>query len=205
MKKNDFFSLKPFFVTLLLFAAISVSAQYTNYTDFYQQSMKTNNTGMFVLGGWAIANIATGGIGWAKNSGSLKYFNQMNLFWNTVNLSIAGFALYSNYQQEILKLSEEGMLQNHLKVENLYLINGGLDVVYIGTGFLLKHLSTKNEKRKHLLHGYGNSIILQGAFLFVFDLVMWGIQRNHRLEFLNNLEPVLTSAEFTEIGFKLCF
>jgi len=205
MKRNDFFILKTIIVFLILFTTMSVSAQDSSYSDFYRQSLKTNNTGMFVLGGWAIANIATGGIGWAKNSGSSKYFNQMNLFWNTINLSIAGFALYSNYQQEILELTNEAMLQNHLKIENLYLINGGLDIVYIGTGFLLKHLSTKNEKRKHLLYGYGNSVILQGAFLFVFDLIMWGIQRNHRFEFLNSMEPVLTTAEFTEIGFKFYF
>jgi hypothetical protein len=39
-----------------------------------------------------------------------------------------------------------------------------------------------------LLLGYGNSIILQGAFLFVFDAVMWGIQRNNRLGFTENLQ-----------------
>jgi hypothetical protein len=161
---------------------------------------------MFVLGGWAIANLTTGGIGWAKNSGSSKYFNQMNLFWNTVNLSIAGFALYSNYSQEIMNIPDSSMLQNHLKTERLYLINGGLDIVYIGTGFLLKHLSTKNDKRHDLLKGYGNSIILQGAFLFVFDLIMWGIQRSHRLQFLDNLEiSFFKTSEFTGIGITGCF
>jgi hypothetical protein len=45
-----------------------------------------------------------------------------------------------------------------------------------------------NLKKQDLLKGYGNSVILQGGFLMIFDLVMWGIQRNHRLEFLKNTE-----------------
>ncbi len=55
-----------------------------------------NNIGMGILGGWALANITIGAYGWSQQSGQESYFHQMNLFWNTVNLGIAGFALYSN-------------------------------------------------------------------------------------------------------------
>lgn len=158
-----------------------------DYNTFYTKSLSTNNTGMYILGSWAVANMVAGGYGWSQTTGQTRYFHQMNLFWNTVNLSIAGIALYSNLTTSFADLSAAQMLEKHTKTENLYLINAGLDVLYVGTGFLLKHLATQKPKRHDLLKGYGNSVILQGGFLFVFDLVMWKIQHNHRLNFIQNL------------------
>jgi hypothetical protein len=196
-----------FLTFLFVILAISLAfAQETETIDFYNKSNKINTTGMYVLGGWAIANIASGAVGWANSTGSAKYFHQMNLFWNTVNLGIAGFALYSNLTDNISILSSDEMLLKHTKTENLYLINAGLDVVYIGTGFLLKHLSVNNLNRQDLLKGYGNSIIMQGGFLMIFDLIMWGIQRNHKLDFLNGAEfSFLQQENFTQIAIMFRF
>lgn len=196
-----------FLTTLLVIAAFSlVFSQEIGAGDFYTTSTKINTTGMYVLGGWAVANIAGGAIGWANSTGSAKYFHQMNLFWNTVNLGIAGFALYNNLTDDISLMSSDEMLLKHTKTENLYLINAGLDVVYIGTGFLLKHLSVGNLNKQDLLKGYGNSIILQGGFLMIFDLIMWGIQRNHRLDFLNGAEfSFIQQENFSQIAIMLRF
>jgi len=183
-----------------------VFAQETETIDFHRKSNQINTAGMYVLGGWAIANIAGGAVGWANSTGSAKYFHQMNLFWNTVNLGIAGFALYNNLTDDISMLTSDEMLLKHTKTENLYLINAGLDVVYIGTGFLLKHLSVSNLNKHDLLKGYGNSIILQGGFLMIFDLIMWGILRNHRLDFLNGAEfSFIQQENFSQIAIMLRF
>ncbi|MDO8951110.1 MAG: hypothetical protein Q7U86_00720, partial [Draconibacterium sp.] len=125
----------------IFFGFLMLAGQETEIIDFHRKSNQINTAGMYVLGGWAIANIAGGAVGWANSTGSAKYFHQMNLFWNTVNLGIAGFALYNNLNADISLLSADEMLSKHVKTENLYLINAGLDVVYIGTGFLLKHQS----------------------------------------------------------------
>lgn len=175
-------------IILFLAGILPLFGQNSEMTDFYIKSSQINTSGMYILGGWAVANIAGGAIGWANSTESAKYFHQMNLFWNTVNLGIAGFALYNNLNTDISVIPADEMLAKHIKTENLYLINAGLDVVYIGTGFLLKHLSTKNLKKQDLLKGYGNSVILQGGFLMAFDLAMWVVQRNHRLDFLKNAE-----------------
>lgn len=175
-------------IILFLAGILPLFGQNSEMTDFYIKSSQINTSGMYILGGWAVANIAGGAIGWANSTESAKYFHQMNLFWNTVNLGIAGFALYNNLNTDISVISADEMLAKHIKTENLYLINAGLDVVYIGTGFLLKHLSSKNLKKQDLLKGYGNSVILQGGFLMAFDLAMWVVQRNHRLDFLKNAE-----------------
>jgi len=192
--------------SLLIIGVLPIFGQDSGMTDFYINSNQINTSGMYVLGGWAVANIAGGAIGWANSNGSAKYFHQMNVFWNTVNLGIAGFALYNSFNTDISMLSADEMLSKHIKTENLYLINAGLDVVYIGTGFLLKHLSTKNLNKQDLLKGYGNSVILQGGFLMAFDLIMWGIQRNHRLEFLKNTEfSFLQFDNFSQLAIVIRF
>ena len=190
----------------IFFGFLMLAGQNTESFAFYNKSNQINTTGMYVLGGWAVANIAGGVVGWSNSTGSAKYFNQMNLFWNTVNLGIAGFALYNNLTDDISLLSSNEMLLKHRKTENLYLINAGLDVVYIGTGFLLKHLSVSNLNKQDLLKGYGNSIVLQGGFLMIFDLIIWGIQRNHRLDFLNGAEfSFIQQENFSQIAIMLRF
>jgi hypothetical protein len=198
---------KYFLATLFISLAVSaVFAQQSDVSGFYQSSIKTNTTGMHVLGGWAIANIAGGAAGWANSNGSTKYFHQMNLFWNTVNLGIAGFALFNNLNSSIFGFTDSLLMQKHIKTENLYVINAGLDVLYVGTGFLLKHLSTNSAKRKDVLFGYGNSVIVQGGFLLVFDLIMWAVQRNHRLDFLANTSfSFQQNFDFKEIALSIRF
>lgn len=174
------------FIILLAFGVLTLYGQ-GNYNEFFSTSMSTNKTGMYVLGGWALANLATGAYGWANTTGSTKYFHQMNFFWNTINLGIAGFSFYSAAQMTPLRMSPQELMDEHLRFENLYLINAGLDIAYIGTGFLLRHLSTRSQKRPEMLKGYGSSVILQGGFLFLFDGVMYLVQRNHRLDFIGDM------------------
>jgi hypothetical protein len=171
---------------LLLALPLQVQGQEA-YAEYYGESLRINNIGMAVLGSWALANISIGAYGWSQYSGQRSYFHQMNLFWNTVNLSIAGFALYSNLSADYSLLPGAELLEKQGKTQRLYLINAALDVGYVATGFLLKHLATRYPKNELRLRGYGNSVILQGSFLFVFDLVMYGILRSHRLDFLQQI------------------
>lgn len=185
--------MKKYLLVILLVAAPLVMQAQGNYHQFFSRSMATNNTGMYVLGGWAVANLATGAVGWSRTTGSTMYFHQMNFFWNTVNLGIAGFALYSATQMEPLRMSYQELMDQHMRYKNLYLINAGLDVVYMGTGFLLRHLSARSTNRADLLMGYGNSVILQGGFLFLFDGVMYLLQHQHQVKFLEDIKLSMLS------------
>jgi len=179
-------SIKALLLIFVMLVSVPVFSQ-ANYSSFYAESLKINNTGMVVLGSWAILNISAGAYGWSRYTGQNQYFHQMNLFWNVVNLSIAGIALYGNTHTDY-SVWEQGMfLEKQLKTQNLFLINAGLDIGYMGGGILLRHLSGRYPNNSDRLKGYGNSVILQGAFLFVFDLVMYGLQRSHRGQFLDQL------------------
>jgi hypothetical protein len=188
---------------LLLMTVITLSAQ-SSGKSFAEASMAANNAGMYVLGGWALANMAAGAYGWATFEGEKKYFSQMNLFWNVVNLSIAGIALYSNYNTDLLSTGADEILTKHLKTERLFLINSGLDVGYMGAGLLMRHLSSGSAKRGDLLKGYGNAVILQGGFLLVFDLFMYFIFNDIRP---GNFEPVavMFDPETIAAGIRIIF
>ena len=116
---------KSILVLGFLFLMASASAQ-TDFQEFYRISRSNNNTGMIILGSWAVLNMATGARGMAVNTGSVKYFHQMNLFWNTVNLGIAGFALVSGHLADDALLTSSQMMEKHLsydRVEHLALID----------------------------------------------------------------------------------
>jgi hypothetical protein len=185
--------MKKYLLVVLFIAVPLVMHAQGNYHQFFSRSMSINNTGMYVLGGWALANLATGGVGWSRTTGSTMYFHQMNFFWNTVNLGIAGFAIYSAMQMEPLRMSYQELMDQHMRYKKLYLINAGLDVVYMGTGFLLRHLSARSTNRADLLMGYGNSVILQGGFLFLFDGVMYLLQQHHQVNFLKDIKLSMLS------------
>ncbi|WP_291855296.1 hypothetical protein [Marinilabilia sp.] len=192
---------KLFFIAIALFLFSEISAQ-VSAGEFYSTHLQCQNTGMFILGVWAVANIATGVYGWSRYGGDAKYFHQMNLFWNTVNLGIAGFALYNNMQTGPLMFGVEEALDEARKIEKILLINSGLDVAYIGTGFLLRNLSSNSDKRKDLLKGYGKSLILQGSFLLVFDLILYGVLHSSRMDFM---EGISFSLEESYWGVSWCY
>lgn len=184
-------------LSIVLFM-LAVSAFPQDYESFFTRSQLINRHGMFVLGGWAVTNIVSGAVGWKYAPGDSKYFHQMNLFWNTVNLTIAGITLANTFSTDLFGITSSEMLKKHLKSERLYLINAGLDLIYIGSGYYLKYRSAQKERNKDLLSGYGKSIMLQGGFLLVFDLVMYLAQHRHRIHFLEteNAYMSITSGGF---------
>ena len=186
-----------FCISLFVFQAEAQS----DYESFYQRSQRNTNTGMYVLGSWAIVNIAAGAYGMSTKSGSSKYFYQMNLFWNTVNLGIAGYALVSGYGDTAV-LSAQQMLDKHLTTEKVLLINAGLDVLYMAGGAFMISQSKNSVKRPELLKGYGQSLLLQGGFLLVFDTTLYAIQHHLSNHFLQNMQLSLGPQSFQlTIGF----
>lgn len=94
----------------------------------------------------------------------------MNALWNTVNLAIAGFGYYSSLQTDPAVLDLAGSLQKHQAFQKILLFNTGLDVGYIIGGLYLTERSKRPGVDGNRLKGFGNSIMVQGGFLFVFDL-----------------------------------
>jgi hypothetical protein len=176
--------LKPGFsrltgLAIFLILALSSVVNGQDAQTFYQKSTSTNQTAMWILGSWAAGNMLISGISMGKTESSVRYFHQMNVMWNTVNMGIAAFGLLSQAPEFTTHIPD--LVANHRKTENLYLINSGLDLLYIAGGAYMVHQSGSSAKRSDLLKGYGQSVMLQGGFLLVFDTALWLIQRNLRV------------------------
>ncbi len=179
-------SMKLIFFTLFL-ATIAVQAQDLN--AFNQARLKRDQGLMLSLGTWAVGNITAGSIGWATaQQPELKAFHQMNVMWNTVNLGLAipGY-LRARNTKAVLSLSQT--LSEQQKTERLLLFNSGLDIAYMTAGFLLRSMALNNQSKADQFNGFGNGLILQGSFLFAFDLTAFAIHHRHGKQVLRFIDP----------------
>lgn len=160
--------------------------------DFLRKSRQTNINGMYVLGSWAIANIAIGGVGMSRTEGQTRHFHQMNLAWNAVNLGIAGIAMWNFAQHDISAMPFPELANDHLRTKRLYLINAGLDVLYVAAGAYMWHRSQQTgAKRPQMLEGFGKAVVLQGGFLLVFDAAMYLLQQRNEKMFPGVISAVI--------------
>ena len=81
-------------------------------------------------------------------------FWSMTLLWIAIDLAIVVWALVD----PVVDPDE---------FRRLLLVNGGLDVVYLVVGVVLV------RRPEPLPRGFGIAVLVQGAFLLVFDLAWW--------------------------------
>jgi hypothetical protein len=170
----------------LLLTVFITQAQ--DLTAFNQARLKQDERLMLSLGTWAGANITAGSIGWATaQQPELKAFHQMNVMWNAVNLGLAvpGY-LRARNTKAVLSLSQT--LSEQQKTERIFLFNTGLDIAYMTSGFLLRSMALNNQAKADQLNGFGNGLILQGSFLFAFDLTAFAIHHRQGKQVLRFIE-----------------
>lgn len=164
---------------IILFCFSSTFAQQENsLLDFEKSRQNINQTAMLVLGSWAVGNILLGAYGNFKTKNETKYFHQFNAMWNSINLGIALFGYLNAVNSNLGDMTNLEILKDYSSLQNFLLLNAGLDVAYIMTGLYLKEKS-KNSAKKELIKGYGNSLLLQGGFLLLFDVALFFIHQNN--------------------------
>lgn len=198
---------KPFNFYLVFFTFLFTLSAYAQsdsvFYSFHQNRMNINETAMLVLGSWAAGNILVGTYGNFKSSGEAKYFQQFNAMWNVVNLGIAAFGYLNALNSDPTSMTNLEILNDYNSLQSFLLLNAGLDVAYIATGFYLKERS-KNSVSSERLRGYGNSLLLQGGFLLLFDVALYFIhQNNANLNLYPHLESLLVGGIGIGINLKL--
>jgi len=170
-----------------------------NLQQVNQDRIDRTKKGMLVLGSWAAANMIVSPVLRNNDSGAEKYFHEMNGYWNIVNFVIAGAGYISLRKQDPQAFNLRQTLEEQQKIEKLLLFNAGLDLGYIAAGAYL------NEKGKNdndsRIEGYGESLMLQGAFLAAFDLVFYIAQRKGSKSVYN----LLSSVQISPYGARLTF
>lgn len=160
-------------IFLILFSQALFAQSTTDWQAFNETRLKKQKTAMTILGSWAVANIASGAILQTQTEGQTKYFHQMNLIWNTVNLAIAGSSLLAIRRTDITTLDAAASIKAQHSLQKVLLFNAGLDVGYIALGmwYIERGKNASTQKLIQRRKGYGKSIIIQGAFLLAFDLL----------------------------------
>ncbi len=189
--------MKYLLVLLLLLASIGrITAQEISFNDtikkYDKERMLLNARGMRVLEGWGAANIAAGGSGYfLAKSDEWKYFHAMNFTWGVVNTSIAMIGFRGVRRQAAAKFNPQDAYKNYVVTRKIYLVNIGLDAVYIAGGAGLMQYGKKDKANPALEKGFGESILMQGVFLLVFDNIMFaGHQQYHSrwMQLLNEMK-----------------
>ncbi len=179
----------------LIFVAFSSSSfsQKIDLVGFEKQQVVYTKKSLLILGGWSAANIIGSAFATKTTNEEMRYFHQMNVQWNGVNLLIAGLGYIGASKQHKGKVATLASILNHQNgVEKTYLFNLGLDVAYVTGGLYLTEKS-KNNSNPPRLKGYGNAIMVQGGFLLLYDIVNYAIHRKHGKQ----LYPLLNNIQLT--------
>lgn len=187
-------------VFILLLTSEAFAQEIPALSDFNRTRLDYNQKGMIILGSWAVGNMVWGGIGASQTIGQNKAFHQMNLYWNSVNLMIAGFG-YWQATKEVPGTDFWATMEAQQGIEKVLLLNGALDVAYMAGGFFMKERGLR--KGNDRLIGFGKSVILQGAFLLAFDGVMYGFHHVHGKELPNLVQNI--SLGPTGVYFRMNF
>jgi hypothetical protein len=188
---------------LLFIGLLLCKSTFGQVTDFQKEFNSINESLMLGLGSYAVANFAISGAGYFSSEDEYtKRFHEMNVMWNTVNIGLAlpGYIKARRGGQPIM--TREEILKAQKKTESIFLVNDVLDVGYIAAGIWMREVAPNKLDQEDLFKGYGNSLILQGSFLLVFDALAYYIHHNHGKE-LPALEKVSLSTSVGGVGLRI--
>lgn len=187
--------------TLMWIVSIWAFGQSQSQLDeFNIDRVNLTENGMLVLGSWALSNIVVSGYSATQAESSNRYFHQMNVYWNIVNLGIASYGYLS--LGDGLGLDWATTLDEQNSIENILLINAGLDVLYVAGGWALMRRGQRSDSPSERYVGFGKSIMLQGAFLMAFDLGFYYVQANHGSE-LDTFNARVEQLQVSPMGFNV--
>ncbi|MCW3071012.1 MAG: hypothetical protein JWO44_902 [Bacteroidetes bacterium] len=190
-------------IAILLLSSLSVTlfAQTPSGTDLFEFNKSRNkktSRGLKVLGGWAVANMAASGVLYFNTKGTDQHFHEMNLMFNGVNVLIVAASLLPKEKND---LSLTKTLQWQSNTEATYIANAALDLLYSSTGLYLTERAKTQPKQHDRFRGWGNSLILQGGFLFLFDTSMYIVHKRNGKKLYKMMDKV--SIGTSGLGFKV--
>lgn len=134
-----------------------------------------------VLAVWAAVNLVAGGMLIFTTEYWVFYFHAMNISWGTINAGVAAFIYFHynhvfNHPQTLL---DQVNRQRH--AETMLFLNIGLDIAFIVSGLALYQRRLVAEiSYPELWRGFGISVIMQGTFLLIQDIVFLHLHTSNR-------------------------
>ena len=194
--------MKNIFTAVVLFAIYNSSLAQTTVNsplfDFNKSRNYRTEKGLDVLGIWALGNVATSSYLYYHSTGSDKYFNQMNVMWNGANTLIVVASLLPK-QKNNINLTKT--LQWQSNTESVYIASAALDLLYSSVGLYLTEKAKSDLVNRDKWNGWGNSLIYNGGFLFLFDTSMFIIHKHNGKKLYNMMDKVNVST--SGLGLKI--
>jgi hypothetical protein len=155
---------------LALLTALTLSAP-VDLEAWNRERLQTSRVGMIVLGTWAVGNMGVGAFGFGlERDERLRFLHLGNLVWNAVNLGLALNTLIREWNESPAVLDAKKSLEASEQIEKIFFINGALDLGYLAAAAVLWQRGEATGDPK--LVGFGQALVIQGAFLVLFDLTM---------------------------------
>ncbi|GAB3577169.1 DUF6992 family protein [Hymenobacter daeguensis] len=150
-------------------------ASTSEIATYFQARELLLGRGLAVLAAWALLNLIGSGylLRRADRRYAPYYFHGMNVGWGAVNAALACWGILRLHFRVPAGLAVAGFFQTQLFYENLFLLNAGLDVAYVMTGYYLRAQAAGSVRQPQRLLGFGRALWVQGGFLLVFDVMMW--------------------------------
>lgn len=160
---------------LALTLSLTLAAPSFDLPRWNQERLQSESTGMWVLGGWAAANIIAGGLGAALiQDEQLRWVFLGSALWNTVNLALAVINLASNWKADPASFDARASFKASSSSSTIFAVNAGVDLGYLATAAFLWQRGDATQDRRMV--GAAQALLIQGAFLLVFDVVMAVVQ-----------------------------
>ncbi len=148
----------------------------------YQHHELLLGRGLSVLGTWALLNLCVSGYYLPRSDRRLWefHFHLMNCAWGFVNAVLAAVGILRTHpgRPPLGFTARDAGADEHFTGQ-VFLFNAILDVGYLLVALWLLHrAASPTARRPERLTGYGRSVRIQGAFLLVFDVVMWWLLKS---------------------------
>lgn len=118
---------------------------------------------------WSALSIVAGAILLIAGDGFWRGFGLQALVWGAIDAAIAIFGSRSSRKRRASGQSNpEVTMREARNLQKLLWINTGLDVFYVTGGFIVLFVFGAQDQ---FAAGNGSGIVLQGSFLFLFDLL----------------------------------
>jgi hypothetical protein len=187
---------------LLLTCLLYFQPVFGQVAEFQTEFNRINKKLMVGLGSYAMSNFVFSGIGYSTaKTEQTERFHEMNVIWNTVNMSLA-VSGYLNAARGGKAMNREEMIKMQKKTETIFIVNSCLDIGYMSAGLWMRSLAPNRRNQEELFRGYGNSLILQGSFLLVFDSFAYLVHHQHSRK-LPLLDKITLNTSGHGIGIRL--
>lgn len=196
---NKLFSMKAICLACMIVCQCSsLFAQQTALDNFNVERQRIAKNGVYVIGSYAAANVIYGAIAAQNATGSTKYFHEMNAIFNGVTLGISALGIITAKKEG--RLNYVSSLKKQHGLEKLFLFNAGLDLAYIAGGAYMQERAKTTINNSLKQKGYGQSIMIQGGVLFLFDGIMYYLNKKHGEELYKLGESIQLAATRNGIG-----